>query len=107
MKTLKSVLAVSVMVAFASASALADNRVPGQRGFARDDGKPAYNGIGEKKGVEETRLTTLSTESLDPADEFPGAGEDEPGFGNWGPREAGNVQPGLGAPWSGPRPPQN
>lgn len=110
MKTLKSVLAVSVMVAFASAGALADEgeaTQEGQRGFARNDDYPAYNGIGEKKdGVEETRLTTLSTQALDPSDEFPGAGEDEPGFGNWGPCEAGNVQPGLGTPWSGPRPPQ-
>ena len=110
MKTLKSALAVSVMVAFASSGALADEGVPtrdGQPGYARaDDGKPAYNGIGEKAGVE-TGLTTLSTQALDPADEFPGAAVDEPGFGKWGPSEAGNVQPRLGAPWSGPRPPRN
>lgn len=109
MKMLKSALAVSVMVALASSGALADEGVQTreeQPGFARADGNPAYVGIGKKNGVE-TRLTTLSTQALDPADEFPGAGEDELGFGNWGPSEAGNVQPGLGAPWSGPRPPQN
>ena len=103
MKTLKSVLTLSVLAAFASASAIGGGFSPAQGdtpGWAQDDGTPAYEGIGQKTGLQ-TESTTLDI--LDPAD-YPGAGEDEPGFGEWGPSEAGNVQPGLGAPWSGQRP---
>jgi hypothetical protein len=52
-------------------------------------------------------------EVLDPADvllsvdeEYPGQGEDEPGFGEWGPKDAGAAKPGLGFPGSGCRPPR-
>lgn len=52
-------------------------------------------------------------EALDPADtlrvgeEYPGNGEDEPGFGEWGPKDAGAAKPGLGFPGSGVRPPKD
>ncbi len=98
MKTLKSVLTLSVLMAFASAGALAegDKSRAGQPGYARaDDGKPAYEGIGEKTGLESLGANNF-TGPLDLAD--------EPGFGEWSSSEAGNAQPGKGAPWSGYRP---
>mgnify|MGYP003572195075 FL=1 len=108
MKTLKSALALLALTAVSSAGFAHPNPFEGDTpGYARDDGKPVYEGIGEKSGpCVEDLLTTLSVESLDPAD-FPGEGEDEPGYGEWGPSEAGNAQPGLGAPHSGPRPPRD
>jgi hypothetical protein len=51
-------------------------------------------------------------EALEPVDalgvdeEYPGQGEDEPGFGEWGPKDAGAAKPGLGFPGSGCRPPR-
>jgi hypothetical protein len=39
-------------------------------------------------------------------EEYPGEGEDEPGFGEWGPKDAGAAKPGLGFPGSGCRPPR-
>ena len=105
MKMLKSVLTLSVLMAFASASALADGvqTRDEQPGYARaDGGTRAYFGIGEKTGVP-LPGAAFSTEALDSAD-FPGDAQGEPGFGKWSSSKAGKVQPGKGAPWSGDRP---
>lgn len=52
------------------------------------------------------RVMTL--DELDPVDmdddDYPGEGEDLPGYGQWGPKDAGEQQPGCGHPGSGPRP---
>ena len=108
MKTLKSALTLSVMVAFASVNAFAEGDRIQQPGYARagDDGGPAYPaywGIGGKYGLE-TPGAAFSTGALDLADAFPDEGEDERGFGKWSSSDAGCEQPGKGAPWSGTRP---
>lgn len=45
-------------------------------------------------------------DSAAPEADFPGEADDQLGFGTWGPSGAGEQQPGLGAPFSGPRPPE-
>lgn len=95
-----------ILVILASSSALAGN--------GRYYGYGPY-GYGAPYGddpVEVQGVSTLEVDvELDPADSraasdtFPGEGEDSPGFGEWGPSDAGNNQPGNGAPYSGPRPP--
>jgi hypothetical protein len=72
MKTLKSALALLALTAVSSAGFAHPNPFEGDTpGYARDDGKPVYEGIGEKSGpCVEDLLTTSSEVPLDPAD-FP------------------------------------
>lgn len=101
MNALKSaVTLLTAMLCIASASALADYApYGGWNGAIVGNATPP----GGPSGIQET---------LDPADavlsvdeEYPGQGEDEPGFGEWGPKDAGAANPGLGFPGSGCRPP--
>jgi hypothetical protein len=70
-----------------------------------------YNGWSGAPGGMPAGFTPSSAEELEPADqlsvdeEYPGQHEDGPCFGEWGPKDAGAAKPGLGAPWSGIRPP--
>lgn len=87
-----------MLLILASASALAGWGGPGWGyGPYGWGGYPGY-GYGPYSAAEPTGTTDVRAAD----DAFPGAGEDRPGFGQWGPSDAGNNQPGNGAPFSGP-----
>jgi hypothetical protein len=97
MKTLRSALTLLAVTTFASAGVFAHPTpfAGDTPGYARDDEKPVYQGIGHNMEDElSLESITLSTDCLDPVD----------GFGQWGLGGAGEQQPGEGAPYSGSRP---
>ena len=89
-----------IVLILASSSALAWWGGPGwggpgwgNRGWG--DGWLGTSGVAVEPDPVDSRTTS---------DDFPGAAEDRPGFGVWGPKDAGEKQPGNGRPSSGPRP---
>ena len=103
MKRVIHLLPIALILASSSALAGWQWHGPGQ-------GYGECYGYGCPYGDEPDEVLGGAGAELDPADsrttsdDFPGAAEDSPGRGEWGPSEAGNQQPGNGAPYSGPRP---
>ena len=86
-----------ILLILASSSALA--------GYGPYAGGPyGYGWGGYPHGTLEVDVELDPADSRATSDTFPGEAEDSPGFGEWGPSDAGNNQPGNGAPYSGPRP---
>jgi hypothetical protein len=94
-----SVTLLAAVLCIVSASALAGFEYGGWRGAQVGNATPPGYAPGNMDALDLADALTVN-------EEYPGEGEDEPGFGEWGPKDAGAAKPGLGFPGSGVRPPK-